>query len=137
MGLTDPGLQILVVVLCIIAPLVTLVVWSRVRGPVVLRWLQRLLLVLMAQLLAVLAAFVILQRDGGLRKGHEVEVIARVQNLLPLIGPAGLGLLSLRSRTARHSTFNPDLLVEEIPGGRTACRKRAFRDSRPLIPEMR
>ncbi|MEO6822305.1 MAG: hypothetical protein ABI468_07595, partial [Candidatus Nanopelagicales bacterium] len=63
MGLTDPGLQILVVVLCIIAPLVTLVVWSRVRGPVVLRWLQRLLLVLMAQLLAVLAAFVILNNQ--------------------------------------------------------------------------
>lgn len=63
MGLTDPGLQILVVVLCIIAPVVALVVWSRVRGPVVLRWLQRLLLVLMAQLLAVLAAFVTLNNQ--------------------------------------------------------------------------
>lgn len=63
MGLTDPGLQILVVALCLIAPVVALLVWTRVRGPMPVRWLQRLVLVLMAQLLAVMAAFVTLNNQ--------------------------------------------------------------------------
>lgn len=65
MGLTDPGLQVLVIALCVLAPVVALVAWSRVRGPVPLRWLQRFLLVLVAQLLAVSAAFVTLNNQYG------------------------------------------------------------------------
>lgn len=63
MGLTDPSLQILLLTLCVVAPVAAVLLWARVRGPRTVRWLQRLLLVLTAQVLAVLAAFVTLNNQ--------------------------------------------------------------------------
>ncbi|MFI1398891.1 alpha/beta hydrolase [Streptomyces sp. NPDC020681] len=92
MNLTGNTFFVITVVLVVIAVLLPLLLWSRVRGPALARGASRLFMVLFAQATAVLVVFVSVNNANGLYDswGDLLGTSDHVESALDL-GPTGTG----------------------------------------------
>jgi S-formylglutathione hydrolase FrmB len=131
MGLTSTALVVAVTVLAIAVPALALLTWNRVHGPVVVRMAQRLSLVVVAQGLAVLMAF--------LTVNHQYLFFTSWQDLLgtpptmggitalndrSVLGPVGNLTVSFQSSTLERNGGR--LITETVHGNRSGLTGRVL-----------
>ncbi|MCM2389405.1 alpha/beta hydrolase [Streptomyces albipurpureus] len=106
MDLTGNTFFALTIVLALAAVVLPFALWSRVRGPAAIRSLWRLLMVLFAQVTAVLVVFVMVNNANGLYDSWgDLLGMADHAGEAPDLGPSGTGGRSLATLPVLRQTF--------------------------------
>lgn len=106
MSLTGTPFLLTTIALAAVAVLLPLAVWSRVRGPALVRGAARLLMVLFAQATAITLVFLLVNNSNNLYDnwGDLLGTGDHVQAAADL-GPDGTGGISLRKLSKERQTF--------------------------------
>ncbi|MFD3436048.1 alpha/beta hydrolase [Streptomyces sp. NPDC058685] len=106
MNLTGNTFFVITIVLVVIAVLLPLLLWSRLRGPAVVRGACRLLMVVFAQATAILMVFVSVNNSNGLYGswGDLLGTSDHVNNAVDL-GPSGTGGRQIAALPKVRQTF--------------------------------
>ncbi|MET7616474.1 alpha/beta hydrolase-fold protein [Streptomyces sp. NPDC005408] len=107
MNLTGNTFFVITIVLVVIAVLLPLLFWSRLRGPAMVRGAGRLVMVLFAQATAVLMVFVAVNNANGLYDSWDdlLGTSNHVNNAVDL-GPSGTGGRQISSLPTMHQKFD-------------------------------
>lgn len=107
MNLTGNTFFVITIVLVVIAVLLPLLFWSRLRGPAVVRGAGRLLMVLFAQATAVLVVFVAVNNSNGLYDSwDDLLGTSNHVNTAVDLGPSGTGGRQISSLPKLRQKFD-------------------------------
>ncbi|WUW18964.1 alpha/beta hydrolase-fold protein [Streptomyces sp. NBC_01465] len=107
MSLTGTPFFLTTIVLTVVAVVLPLVLWSRVRGPSAVRGATRLVMVVFAQAAAVLTVFVAVNNSNGLYDSWS-DLLGTGNHIVaaPDLGQDGLGGKNLANEPASHEVFS-------------------------------